>query len=183
MATGGPVSALGAGLEHRGGREALIRRAGDALKGPFLLFLLCVGFYWKLVLTDQFTWIEGPDLANQVLPWFQFQAGEWHKGRFPLWDPYQWGGQPLLAQGQPGAAYPPNWILFSLPLRNGWIRQSFLHWYYVLIHFQAVASAYWLCRDLGRTRRASLLAGVVFGLSGYVGVTSWPQMINGAVWA
>ncbi len=85
------------------------------LAGPVLLFLICAGFFWKIVLTNQYTWLEGPDLANQVLPWFQFQAGEWHRGRIPLWDPYQWGGQSLIGQAQPGVAYPLNWILFLLP--------------------------------------------------------------------
>src|SRR5260370_20921086 len=139
------------------------RRWLIATAWPALLLVICIGFFWKLVLSNQYTGLDHPDMANQVLPWYQFQAGEWHAGRIPLWDPYLWGGQPLLGQGQPGAAYPPNWLLFLAPLRNGWIRQSYLHWYYVLIHFQAALFCYWLCRDLGRSRPASLLAGLAFG--------------------
>src|SRR6266852_1579632 len=150
---------------------------------PALLLLIFVCFFWKLLLTNQYTWLDSPDTANQVLPWFQFQAGEWHQGRFPLWDPYEWGGQPLVGQAQPGAVYPPNWLLFLAPLRHGWIRQSFLHWYFVLIHFQAALFCYWLCRDLKRSRAASLLSAIVFGLGGFVGTNNWPQMLNGAVWA
>ena len=75
---------------------------------PLLLSLVCVCFFWKLTLTNRYTWLDSPDNANQVLPWYQFEATEWHAGRLPLWDPYLWGGQPLLAQAQPGAAYPPN---------------------------------------------------------------------------
>ncbi len=159
------------------------RRLADSLAGPALLFVICVGFYWKLVLTDQYTWLAGNDIAYQVLPWYQFQASEWHQGRFPLWDPHQWGGQPLLAQALPGAAYPPNWLLFLLPLKDGWIRQSYLHWYFVLIHYQAALFCYLLCRDLRRSRPASVLAGAVFALGGYMANTDWPQMLNGAVWA
>ena len=154
-----------------------------ALAGPAVLLAITVGFYWKLVLTDQYTWLDGPDTANQVLPWFQFQAGEWHRGRFPLWDPFHATGQPLLGQGQPGAAYPLDWIVFSLPLRQGWLRQSVLHWYFVLIHFLAALFCYWLCRDLKRSRLAAIVAGTAFGLGGYVAVTAWPQMLNGAIWA
>src|SRR5690242_13615451 len=79
--------------------------------GPVVLFAIVVLFYWKLTLTRQFTWLATPDLANQVMPWFQLQAGEWHARRFPLWDPYIWGGQPLFGQMQPGSAYPLNWLL------------------------------------------------------------------------
>src|SRR5271165_2112521 len=96
-----------------------LRRAA----APLLLVLIVIGFYWKLTLTNQFTWLAQPDLSSMVLPWFQLQASEWHAGRFPLWDPYAWGGQPLLAQSQPGAAYPLNWLLFLAPLKHTWIRQ------------------------------------------------------------
>ncbi len=154
-----------------------------ALVGPAILFLLTVGIFWKLVLTNQYTWLANADFMNQVLPWYQFQAGEWHQGKFPLWDPYHWGGQSLIGQGQPGAAYPLNWILFLLPLRHGWIRQPYVHWNFVLIHFMGALFCYWLCRDLKRSRTAAILAGAAFGLSGYIGNVDWPQMLNGAVWA
>lgn len=171
---------------HQSGRNpppALLRRAAAAATIPLLLFLLTASFYWKLVFTDQYTWLESPDLANQVLPWFQFQAGEWHRRVLPLWDPFLWSGQSLIGQAQPGVAYPLNWILFLLPLRDGWIRLLWLHWYFVLIHFMAVGFAYWLARDLGASRSGSVLAGLAFGLGGYIGTTDWPQMLNGAVWA
>ncbi|MCS7315115.1 MAG: hypothetical protein RMI94_04395 [Bryobacterales bacterium] len=160
-----------------------LRRAADAACLPLALLLVTAGFYWKLVFTDQYTWLESPDLANQVLPWLQFQAGEWHRGNLPLWDPYLWGGQSLIGQAQPGVAYPLNWILFWLPLRQGWIRLLWLHWYFVVIHFMAVLFAYWFARDIGASRSGSALAGLAFGLGGYVGTTDWPQMLNGAVWA
>lgn len=148
-----------------------------------LLAATIVGFYWKLVLTNQYTWLGGQDTANQVLPWFQFQAGEWHLGHIPLWDPNSYGGQPLLGQAQPGVAYPLNWLLFAMPLRGGWMKQIYLHWYFVVIHLMAAWFAYKLCRELGCRRAASVLGGTVFSLSGWLGSTEWPQMINGAVWA
>jgi hypothetical protein len=153
------------------------------LRSALLLFLITAGFYWRLTLTNQYTWLNGPDLARQVLPWIQFQVGEIQRGRVPLWDPYQLGGQPLLAQAQPGTAYPLNWILYSLPTRRGWVKAGTMHWYFVVIHFLAVAFAYWLCRDQRLGRLPSTLGGVLFGLGGYLGVIDWPQMMNGAVWA
>ena len=154
-----------------------------AVGGPILVLAITIAFYWRLVLSDQYTWLTGPDTANQVLPWFQYQAAEWHRGRLALWEPYQGIGQSLIGQAQPGTAYPLNWILFSLPLDNGWIRQVYLHWYFVLTRFLAALFCYWLCRDLKRSRPASILAGVIFSLGGYIGFTDWPQMVNGAIWA
>jgi hypothetical protein len=154
------------------------------LAAPAALLIISVLFHWKLVLTNQYTWLESPDMANLMLPWLQFQASEWHHGRFPSWDPNSWTGQPLLGQGQPGAAYPPNWLMFWMPLNDrGWLREDVLHWYYVLIHFLAALTLYALARELGRSRGASIIAGCIFSLGGYVAYTDWPQMLNGAVWA
>lgn len=152
------------------------------LAWPALLLLLLMGFYWRLLFTDQYSFLESPDLVNMELPRFQFQATEWRHARFPLWNPHLWCGQPFLGQFT-GAAYPLNWLLAPLPFERGKIRRAVLHWYYVLIHFQGALFAYWLCRDLKRSRAASLAAGLVFALGGFVGSTDWPQVLNGAVWA
>ena len=110
-----------------------MRRLSAAV-GPLILFLIITGFFWKLV-TKQYTWMDQPDMAYQVLPWYQFQAVSWHQGEFPLWDPHMWGGQPLIGQFQPGAAYPPNWLLFLLPMKNGRINQLWLQVYFIATHF------------------------------------------------
>jgi len=153
------------------------------LAGPGLLLIITILFHWKLVLTNQYTWLEAGDIGSLILPWFQFQAGEWHHWRFPLWDPYSWTGQPLFGQAQPGAAYPINWLLFWMPLDHGWLREDVLHWFYVLVHYLGGLSAYALCRDLGRSRLASILGGIVYSLAGYVAYVDSPQMLHGAIWA
>jgi hypothetical protein len=153
------------------------------LIGPLLVALITVGFWWKLVLTDEFTFLNSPDLARQVLPWYQFEASEWRAGRVPLWDPNDWFGQPLIGQTQPGVAYPLNWLLFKAPLLNGKIDQRWLHWYFVVIHLMAALFAYWLCRDLGCSLGASLVGSTLYAGGGFFASIDWPQMLNGAVWA
>ena len=153
----------------------------SAFAGPAILFLIVTGAFWKL-LTKQYTWMDQPDMAYQVLPWYQFQAVAWHQGEFPLWDPHVWAGQPLIGQMQPGAAYPLNWPLFLMPLKNGRINPLWLNLDFILTHFLAALFCYWLCRYLGRSRAGSILGGVAFALSGVVGSVGWPQMLNGAIW-
>lgn len=146
---------------------------------------LCVAIwlvYSQVGITHQDDWMSNPDLVEQVYPWFQLQASAFSRGEIPLWNPYQWGGQPLLGQVQPGLAYPPNWLLFALPLRDGMIGYRFLDWYFVLMHCFAALSAYWLCRGLGCSRLAAAVGGLLFSLGGYVGRADWPQMLNGAAW-
>jgi hypothetical protein len=149
---------------------------------PALLFLLCAGFFWKLVLTDQYTWLDDPDIAYLAVPRIQFQASEWHHLRFPLWDPYTWFGQPFLGQFT-GAAFPLNWPLYLQGFDAGKVRLISLHWYYVLMHFVAALAGYWLCRDLRRSRPASLFAALVFALGGFTGNAILPELVNGIAFA
>ena len=145
---------------------------------------MVIAFFWKLVFTRQFDWVWGPDLAEQVLPWLDFQAREFHSGRFPFWDPSFWCGQPMLGQAQPGTAFPLNWLLFALPLdATGHLARASLQWYFVAIHVLAALFAFALVRDLKRSRMAAIAAGLFFSLGGYIGHTDWPQMLNGAMWA
>lgn len=151
------------------------------LAAPLLLLLLCIGFYWRLTLTGQYSFLDSPDLANFDFPRLHFQAAEWRHLRFPLWDPYQWIGQPFLGQVS-GAAYPANWLLALAPFREGKLSVTTVHWYLVLLHFQAALFCYCLCRDWKRSRGASILGGLTFSLSGFMAGTEWPQILNSAVW-
>jgi hypothetical protein len=146
------------------------------------MLLLSIVFYWKLALTDQYVWFDQPDMAYLEIPRLQFQANEIHRGQFPLWDPRIWMGQPLLGQTQPGPVYPFTLLFYLLPLKNGYIPLAHLNWYWVFIHFQAGLFAYWLCRDLKLSRMASIVGGSLFAFAGFVGVATWLDVVNGAIW-
>ncbi len=153
------------------------------LAGPLLLVVLIAFAFWRILFTDQYSWLNGYDLSSQVLPWLQFQAGEWKAGRFPQWSPYEWGGQNLIGQAQPSVVNPLNWLLYLAPLRRGWLRESALNWWFFLFHAIAGLNLYWLARSLGAARFAAVAGGLVFALFGFLGSIDWPQMISGLVWA
>jgi hypothetical protein len=146
------------------------------------LIVLSVLFYWKLALTWDYAWFDHPDMCFIEIPRLQMQAREFHNGRFPLWDPYVWMGQPLIGQTQPGPMFPLNLLFGLLPLNNGYINLQYLNWYWVLIHIIAALGMYWLCRDLGRSAWASVLAGVGFAFGGFVVSAAWLDVVNGAIW-
>jgi hypothetical protein len=154
----------------------------NRLAAPALLLLLTTAFYWKLVLTGQFTWLDSPDTVNQIMPWLQAEGRQWQQHTFPLWDPHEGIGLPFVGQVQPGALNPFNWILFSIPRSHGFISIPVLHWYYVLLHFAGALSCFLLCRDLSRSRAAAVIAGCAYGLGGYLGTNGFPQMMWPAVW-
>jgi hypothetical protein len=150
---------------------------------PTALLVVYICFFWKLTLTTQYTWLDSPDFANQVLPWFQMEAVAFHHHTFPLWNPYEWGGQSMLGQMITGMAYPLNWLMLALPLKHGTVNFVILNWYFVLIHYLGGLFCFLLCRDRKLHVLASLFAGSAFGVVGWMGATDWPQMLNGAIWA
>ena len=123
------------------------------MRGVLAVVLLTIGFYWKVSLTNQYVWFDHPDMAMMELPRLEFMAREIHTGRFPLWDPHIWMGQPLIGQTQPGPLNPLNIAFLMLPLRDGYLRTEFLNWYFVVMHIIAALGAYALGRDLRRRQR------------------------------
>lgn len=149
-----------------------------------LLVLLTGLFYWRYTLSNSFTFLETPDGANQVLPWLDFQARAWKQAPFPLWAPNQWGGQPLLGLMQPGAAFPPNWPLFALPLgEDGHIQLRFIHWQQTLLRLLGGLFAFALARELRISRGGALFAGLAFACVGAISSNGWPQIVGGMIWA
>ena len=109
---------------------------------PLLMLIITVCFFWKLTLSKQYSWMDQPDNAGQVMTMLQEEAMQWHHGHFPLWDSHQWGGQPIPGQVQPGALNPLFWVFFSIPL-NGkhQISLGTFNWFYALMHWLALLLA------------------------------------------
>ena len=153
---------------------------------PVLLILVTLAFHWKLLFTGgRYTWLNAPDFAHQLLPWYQFQASEWHAGRIPLWNPYEWIGQSLLGQAQPGVLDPLNLFLYALPLNErGWLQQSSLEWFYAFGYVCGVLSFYAFGRfGLLLSPPAAAFAALSFSLGGVASSTAWPQMMHASIWA
>ncbi len=166
-----------------------VRRPGSApgamwqrLWPALLLLLVTIGFYWKITLSKQYYWLDLGDVVYQVLPWLQFETATWQSGSFPLWDPRLWGGQPVAGQVQPGVLNPLNWILFSVPLKHGFIRIGTLNWYFVLIHYLAALFTYLCCRGRGLSRLASIFGACSFAFGGFMATVIWPQILMSALW-
>lgn len=77
-----------------------------------------------------------------------------------LWNPYQFSGQPYLADFSTALYYPPNWIFYFLTPGRGIV-------YYVVIHFiLAALFTFLLLRSLNLGRFASTAGAAVFTFSG-----------------
>ena len=94
---------------------------------------LIICLQWRLVFSDEYTWLDAPGVWDHHLPLLQYQAGEVHKYRLPLWDPYTDGGQPLLGWPTPSPVYPPHLLMLAMPLKQGWLQMWVLHLWYLAI--------------------------------------------------
>jgi len=160
------------------GSRRLARFARSRWAGPLLVLAICCGFCWKLVLSHEYTWIDNADIVQMDVPRLQFQQASWGIGRFPLWDPHLWCGQPFLGQIV-GAAFPLTWPLFFLPSdASNKISLDALNWYFVFLHFLAAFAAYALCREVGVSRLASVLGGFAYSFDGIIGATLWPEVLG-----
>src|SRR5687767_6587681 len=79
-----------------------------------LLTLTVIALFYRLLLGEVLFW-GLPSL--QFYPWREFAMSEFAQGRFPLWNPYNGAGAPLLANYQSALLYPPHVLywLFSGP--------------------------------------------------------------------
>lgn len=102
------------------------------------------------------------DSIRQIYLWKEFAASEFKKGNFPLWNPYTFSGQPLLANFQSSVFYPLNIFYFITNARNAWIllivTQPFLGGMFM----------YLAIRSFSIGKIASTYASVVFMFSSYL---------------
>ncbi len=63
--------------------------------------------------------VPGDDLT-QNLPLRELVGRDLRSGHLPVFDPYIWGGAPLLAGWNAGAAYPLTWLFAWLPGAAAW---------------------------------------------------------------
>lgn len=100
------------------------------------------------------------DVTFKIEPWLLFVREELRAGRLPFWNPHQFAGHPLWANGQAGPLFPFHLLFTLLPLPFGWI---LLPW---LRLATAGMGAYLLAREVHASHQAGLLAGLLFTLTG-----------------
>jgi hypothetical protein len=148
-----------------------------------LMALVVVLFYWKTLLTHQFSLIPGSEGVNQSFAWLHFWLDSlWH-GRLALWDPYEFAGSPFAATMLPSAFYPLQLIFAAVPLtRDAIVSPQLFHEYLALAHILAAYFGFALLRELGRSYFAAFVGGCVFALSGLLVRMIWPPYIHSCIW-
>ena len=105
-------------------------------------------------------------------------------GSLPLWNPYIFGGMPLLASAQGGLLFPPNWfyLLFS--------PQAATNLLVVTSYMLAALGAYLYSRRAGATVAGSVVTslawqwgGFLVGQIGHIGIVQTGACLPWVLWA
>jgi hypothetical protein len=155
----------------------------STVKYLLLLALVVVLFYWKTLLTNQFTLIIGSEGVDQTYAWLHFWVHSIWQGRLPLWDPYAFAGSPFAGETLPTAFYPLRLLFALVPLNNnGLVSPRFFDEYLALTHVLCAWFTFAVLRELGRSRFASFVGACAFSLGGLLVRMLWPQYIESCIW-
>jgi hypothetical protein len=149
----------------------------DVLALCALVAVGCIVWECNVVYSGEMFSLVNFDLYSEFYPRHSFAAAVLRTGHLPLWDPHQIAGLPFLATYQGGILYPPNLLYAALPTDLAMGVLGLLH------VIAAGAFTYVLCREFGRSRTASWLAGLTFMVGGSTLFMSFhTNAINSVPW-
>ncbi len=133
-------------------------------------------FFWPATFAGRF-FVSGDALVYS----YPMRSVMWEmirQGQLPLWTPTLLSGYPLLSMAQLALGYPLTWGYLVL---SGHAAEQI----YVLAPFLlAPIFTYFYARQIGRSRLASLLAGLTFGFGGLMAsrVATYGFLPNSVMW-
>lgn len=143
-----------------------------ALAGLVALPLL---WYFTPLFTDACSYLD--DVTAQYAPWWTYAHESLRAGRFPLWNPYVFGGMPYHVNPENSLFYPLKLPLFVL---------SFYKAAAVLRALNAIVAsvgAYLLLRSYGTRPLSGALGALMFSYGSFMAYeTVHIPYINTAVW-
>ena len=144
----------------------------------FLLFLICIVFFYKIVFG--FASVK-EDLLFLEFPHRIFAKDSFQNFRFPHWNPYTFNGMPFFAAFS-SIFYPFNFLLSILPVNQ--VHYWYLFQLEVLIHyFIAGLSMYIYIQGRNLTKLASFFAAIGYMLCGFlVARQTHPSILMNIVW-
>lgn len=133
-------------------------------------------FFRQLAFTDLI--LARGDTYVYFYPYWAARDAALMQGQLPLWSPDIFMGVPLLSNPQLGTFYPPNWLTIPFAPPDA-VRIS------ILLHVTwATLGAYFMGRRiLGLQLAPAIVAGVLFGLSGFLGAhVEQINQLQGLAW-
>ncbi|MBL8131119.1 MAG: YfhO family protein [Anaerolineae bacterium] len=161
------------------------RRLGSILP-VFLLILLWGLFFWRMLTSaeaDQVSFTQG-DFSGQFFTFAGYQYARFAQGEVPLWNPYNNGGLPFIADTQAAVFYPPRLLTLALAnLSGGWTYHALeLEALFHVLGFTLLMYAF--ARRLTGSPFGGLTAAIIAGYGGFL--TGYPLLqlaiLEAGVW-
>jgi len=155
------------------------------------LIVLWWVFFWRIftpVVENQVSLVEG-DFSDQFVTFGAYQYSRWSDGEVPLWNPYNNGGLPFIADTQAAVFYPPRLmtIAFSNMAGVGWTYRALGIEMTFHVLFGTLAMYVFMRRltmNQRGTRAGAFISAVIIGYGGYM--TGYPPLqlalLEAAVW-
>lgn len=103
--------------------KTLANRIHPLIYSIIILVLLWMLFFWRLltpVPEDQVSFKQG-DFSGQFVAFGAYQYQRFTDGEIPLWNPYNNGGLPFIADTQAAVFYPPRLVTIAIASQfGGW---------------------------------------------------------------
>jgi hypothetical protein len=158
-------------------------KRSETLKWLLLFIPVIVLFYWKILLTDQFSLLTDNEGVNQAYSWLRFWISSVRHGVLPIWDPYSFAGRSFCGEMQTAAFYPLHLFLALFPLNSDHVLSPFLyHAWFAATHLLAACFLFLLMREFGIRPFAGFVGGICFSLGGAVGGLGWPHLLESSIW-
>lgn len=112
------------------------------------------------------------DVIRELYPWKTVVVNQLKSGKFPLWNPYNFSGSPLLANYQSQVFYPLSLLYYVMPQINAWT---------ILIIIQPILGSiflYLFATEIGLSMGAAMLTSLLFNFSSFA--TVWMEFTT--VW-
>jgi len=145
----------------------------DDVQAVAALVLVWLIFFWRLftpVAADQASLTKG-DFSGQFVAFGAYQYERLSRGEIPLWNPYNNGGLPFIADTQAAVFYPPRWITIALSaVAGGWSYNALqleMTAHVLLLTLLMYGFARRLTLGNALSRPAALAAALIIGYGGY----------------
>lgn len=99
----------------------IVRRVTPDACVMALHLILWLVFFWRLFtpfVEDQASFKQG-DFSGQFVTFGAYQYERLTAGEIPLWNPYNNGGMPFIADTQAAVFYPPRWLTIAVAHHTG----------------------------------------------------------------
>ncbi|MBN1202498.1 MAG: hypothetical protein JXJ20_11625, partial [Anaerolineae bacterium] len=116
--------------------------------------------------------LNGKDLIDMFYPLQQYIEQTVKDGELPLWNPRTFIGHPVTGNPHSALFYPATWLLWLVGVQRG------MGWMLALHTWIGAWGMARLMRSFRASQLGSLLAGVVFAMSGWAGAHYYPGHYN-----